>query len=386
MQICSAVRRGSIDSNRMKRRVHPNPILDAREVALVAALQKDFEDFAEPDVIGRGLKKIGSALERVTPSLLKKAFSDAKSMMHALLIIQKSLETAEKGFHLLTQQASRMTISKQGVVEKLSARGAKISTFEEVCLMRSYHIEAVLEDKTFQDTLLAAFQGAATGFFGFAGLPFNLALSFFLYFRAAQNIALHYGYDVKGDPRELQFAAEVTLQSLDPNFSGKGLGGLIGKMMLLMPGSRFKRRLSTLSYTATEGSRGSEMLYVQLRAVANKAAERALAKAGQEGIEAGIFKSLLAQLTQRIPREAGRRAVPIAGAIVGGLSDAYFMTRILRGAKLIYHKRYLFEKAHRISLLEKPPAPQKRPQKKAGAGKTSLPRPARGRPRLANGD
>jgi hypothetical protein len=355
----------------MKRLVHPNPILDAREVALIAALQKDFEDFAEPDAIGRGLKKIGDALERVTPGVLKRAFSDAKAMMDALQIIQKSLESAEKGFHLLTQQASRMTISKHGVVEKLSARGAKISTFEEVCLMRSYHIEAVIEDQTYQDTLFAAIEGAATGFFGFAGLPLNLALSFFLYFRAAQNIALHYGYDVKGDPRELQFAAEVTLQSLDPNFSGRGLGGLIGKMMLLTPPSSFKRSL-TLSSRAMTGSGRSEMLYAQIRAAANKAAERALAKAGREGIEAGIFKSLLAQLTQRAPGEAGRRALPIVGAVVGGLSDAYFMSRILRGAKLIYHKRYLFEKGRRVSLLEKPAAPRKRSPKRAGAGKHGM--------------
>ena len=32
--------------------------------------------------------------------------------------------------------------------------------------------------------LLAAVEGAATGAFGFVGLPFKLALSFFLYVRA----------------------------------------------------------------------------------------------------------------------------------------------------------------------------------------------------------
>ena len=41
-------------------------------------------------------------------------------------MIQKKLEIAEIGFHKLTQQASRMTISKPGVVEKLSARGPTI--------------------------------------------------------------------------------------------------------------------------------------------------------------------------------------------------------------------------------------------------------------------
>jgi len=39
-------------------------------------------------------------------------------------------------------------------------------------------------------------------------MPFNLALSAFVYCRAAHSVALHLGYDVKDDPRELQFAAE----------------------------------------------------------------------------------------------------------------------------------------------------------------------------------
>lgn len=40
-------------------------------------------------------------------------------------------------------------------------------------------------------------EGGGTGAFGFWGLPFNLVLSTFLYFRAVQSIAMFYGYDVK---------------------------------------------------------------------------------------------------------------------------------------------------------------------------------------------
>ena len=270
-------------------------------------------------------------------------------------MIQKTLKIAEKGFRKLTEQASRMTVSKTGVIEKLSARGPAISTFDEICLFRSYDIEAVIEDKTYKDMLLAALEGAATGVFGLPAVPFSLALSFFLYFRAAQSIALHYGYDVKHDPRELQFAAEVTMQSLDPNFSGSGLGGLIGKMMLAAEISALKQALGK-TYAEMLKRGGSALLYVQIRALANKAAKQALAKAGQEGMEAGVFKSLLAQLAKRMPKEAGKKALPLIGALIGGLSDAYLMSRILRGAKLIYHKRYLFEKEERISRLKKPRA------------------------------
>lgn len=364
----------------MKRRIYPKPILDAREEDLIAALQKEFEDFTKPGVVARGLKKLTSTAGRIVPEYLKKVVSNTQSSAGDWELTQKTLEMAEKGFHKLTQQASRMTVSTPGVIEKLSARGPAISTFEEVCLLRSYDIEAVIEDKTYQDLLLAALEGAATGAFGFVGLPFNLALSFFLYFRATQSVALHYGYDVKEDPRELQFAAEVTLQSLDPNFSGSGLGGFIGKMMLAAEISGLKQALGrTYAEMATRG--GSALLFVQIRALANKASQKALEKAGKESIEAGVFKTLLAQLARRMPKEAVKKGLPVIGALLGGLSDSYLMSRILCGAKLIYHKRYLFEKEHRISLLKKPRTPRKRATKKPASPRITSRLPKRRKPK-----
>lgn len=61
-----------------------------------------------------------------------------------------------------------------------------------------------------------------------------------------------------------------------------------------------------------------------------------------------------------MPKEAGKKGMPVIGALIGGLSDAYLMSRILRGAKLIYHKRYPFEKEHRIFLLKKPREPRRK--------------------------
>ncbi len=365
----------------MSRRIYPNPILDAREESLIAKLQKDFEGFIKPGPVERGLKTITGAVGRLIPQKLKGVFSSAKAAAGNWQLVKQTLDIAAKGFQTLTHHAAKLAVSKPGLVEKLSARGLPISKFPEVCLLRSYDLEAAAE-KTW-DISLAAVEGAATGAFGFVGLPFNLALSFFLYFRAAQGIALHYGYDVQDDPSELQFAAEVTIQSLDPNFTGSGLAGLIGKMMTAAEVSALKQALGRLSYAEMARQGGSSLLYVQIRAMASQAAKKALKKAKREGLEAGIFKTLLAQMAQRMPKEAGKKAVPILGALIGGCSDAYLMSRILRGAKLIYHKRFLLEKEHRIALLKKPRTPRnasavaKKPSpisKAPGASKASKPR------------
>jgi len=61
---------------------------------------------------------------------------------------------------------------------------------------------------------MAFAEGGATGYFGFAGLPLNLVLSMFLYYRAVQSIAMFYGYDVKHDSAELVIAGEVFMSAL----------------------------------------------------------------------------------------------------------------------------------------------------------------------------
>jgi hypothetical protein len=86
--------------------------------------------------------------------------------------------------------------------------------------------------------------------------------------------------------------------------------------------------------------------------LANKAAEKALTKSGQSGLEAGVFRNLLEQLGRRLPKEAGKKGIPFVGAILGAGFDSYLMHRVLTGANLIYHKRFLHEKEARLQILQ----------------------------------
>jgi hypothetical protein len=112
---------------------------------------------------------------------------------------------------------------------------------------------------------------------------------------------------------------------------------------------------------------GSELLYVKIRALANKAAAKALERTGQEGIEAGIFKTLLEQFAKQMPKRAGKGAIPIVSALLVGLTDTGLMRRVLRGAKLIYHKRYLLEKEHRVAVLKQTGSRTHRPRHASSA-------------------
>jgi hypothetical protein len=93
------------------------------------------------------------------------------------------------------------------------------------------------------------------------------------------------------------------LASLEPNLvkGAETLGGLIGKMMLAAEVSALSRGL-TKTYAQMAERGGAQLLYVQIRALANKAAENALKKSGSSGLEAGVFRNLLEQVGKRLPK------------------------------------------------------------------------------------
>lgn len=269
-------------------------------------------------------------------------------------LIKQTLEVAGRGFFTLQEHSAKLTISKNSIINNISNKGNnKITEYNKICTLRSYDIEKCISGNNHKDLLLALSEGAVTGFPGIIGLPFNLTLSFFLFFRAVQNIALYYGYDVNDDPRELEFASSVVMACFSPN-AEKGtetLGGLIGQMMLSANFDVLKSALRTKTFKQMAEGGGIELLFVQIRALAYKTAQKALDSAGKEGLEQSVFKQLLKRIGNMLPKKAAQKAIPIVGSVLDGLADTYYMSRILKGANLIYYKRFLFEKEIRVSLL-----------------------------------
>ena len=104
-------------------------------------------------------------------------------------------------------------------------------------------------------------------------------------------------------------------------------------------------------WTAMAEHGGVTLLLTQIRALANKAAAKALEKAGEVGIEREIFKSLFEQIGKKLTQNAIKKAVPFVGAGLGALFDTSMMNTIVEYADVFYNKRFILEKADRISLL-----------------------------------
>jgi hypothetical protein len=196
-----------------------------------------------------------------------------------------------------------------------------------------------------------------TGAFGFPGIPVNIITSTFLYFRAAQNIAMHYGYDVQNDIGELEIASTITMRAICPNMEAgtETLSSLIGKMMLMTKATALRHGLNR-TYASMIDKGGVQLLYVQIRALAHAAAKKALDKAGKTGIEKSMFSEMLEQLGRFIAKSAGKKIIPVVGGILGATFDTVYMTRVLKYAKIVYHKRFLLEKEQRILYLNNNPS------------------------------
>lgn len=327
----------------------PSPIIDSKEDASIKILTNRYEKLIKPGV----LAKTGKKVVRIIPETIRAAGNTAKDAITENELYVQCIGIATEGFETLEKHAAKLTVREHTIVKKVNSvsKDVDITSLDEVCLARSYDISKLVNKYKTQDLGLALAEGGATGYFGFAGLPFNLVLSTFLYYRAVQSVAIYYGYDIKNDPAELVIASDVFINALNPNSQGTNeVTGIIGKIMLMTEITTVKQ-LSKKTWEEMARHGGVALLICQMRALASKAARKALEKAGQKGLEESLFKGVLEQIGKSMSKKAVGKAVPVAGAVIGALFDAAQMNTVLEYADVFYNKRYLLEKEARINTL-----------------------------------
>lgn len=327
----------------------PKPVLDNQELTRIDILTKDYEKFRKPGHLNNLLKSTSASIGKVIPENLKEFVEDLLKGVSEAELMQQALGFVAQGFVEIESRAAQLSINKLSVVKRINNENKSINSYEQICFARGYEIEKSLNLKDLEDLTYAALQGGATGFFGFAGIPANIVMCTFLFFRAVQNIALHYGYDVKDDPNELEIASVITMQALNPTMeaNAESLSAVIGKMMLMTQATALRQGLNK-SYVEMINKGGIQLLYVQIRALANNAAKSALEKAGKSGLERTVYSEMLEQLGKQMSKSAGKKAVPVLGGLIGMLFDTAYMSRVLKYAKIVYHKRFLLEKEQRM--------------------------------------
>ena len=312
----------------------PDPIIDDRECEEIDSLAKRYKKMTSPGI----LAKAGRKADELTPAPVKeiagKVSDIARDTFEDLAeqeLMAAAIKKAADGFGELEKQAAKASVSKEHVIQCVNAgkQAQKVSDISQICLLRAYDVAAVSAKERPQHMGIALAEGGGTGAIGFWGLPANIALSMLVYFRAVQSVAMFYGYDVKEDPAELIIASEVFQRAMSPCPKGNPATDYIGKV--------------------EKG--GAALAIAQMRALANKAAQKALENGGKKAIEAGVFKKTLTQIGQKLTLKNVGRLVPVVGAGFGAFFDTAQMNSILDFADLFYHKRFIVEKEQRVQRL-----------------------------------
>lgn len=335
----------------------PKPVLNEREIDELESLQKRYERLTKQSLLSRAGKKVGDKAKDIVPKGVAIVAEDAKEFLNEKELIKQALQYAAEGFSTLEEYAARATVNEKTVVKKINKTliGNEISRLDEVCFARSYEISRIVGNYKRSHVLTATVEGAATGAFGFAGIAPNLVISLFLFFRAVQSVAMCYGYDVKNDAAELEIASSVLMSALSPqkDMANNELTAAVGKFMIFTETTAVKQAANKTWADMVEHG-GLGLMIAQIRALANKSAQKALESASKKGLENSIFRNILKQLGKKMNLKNTAIAMPILGGAIGALFDTTQMKRIVTYADIFYNKRFIEEKEVRLYALIHP--------------------------------
>ena len=326
----------------------PSPVVDEKEIAELDTLTARFESLIKPNPVAMLAQKAGDAVIQGTSKAIAAIGKDD--------LYNESMGIISDAFSKVGDSASKVSVSEEYVVSEVNKalEGVRISTVEEVCFLRSYDLASIACEQRKQHLAFALVEGAATGA---PGLPCNLVLSTFLFYRAVQSVALFYGYDVKNDPAELELAGEVFMeamsvgQSLDIGDKPDGaVSAQITKLMMLGEVATVKQTINK-GWAEMAKKGGACLVVAQIRAMGDAGVRKTLEKTGKKGLEAGIFKGIFEKIGKQLSKSVVSKAVPVVGGVLGAAFDTAQMNTILEYADLFYHKRFIVEKEMRINAL-----------------------------------
>ncbi|WP_418969429.1 EcsC family protein [Alloscardovia omnicolens] len=332
-------------------------ILDSRELKEIDWLTNKYKDLTAPTFIDNAAK----AIAPMVPKPVKNALGNAGNTIQQQEFYVEAMKIIAKGFSAIEAQATKVTMSEKEILRKanLYHQGEELKSLDELCFARSYELSRIVNDQNTVNLAAAFTQGGGTGLLGFAGLVPNIVLSTFCYQRAVQSIAMCYGYDVKNDPDELVIAGEIFSSALSPSSANaEGIATVVGKIMMVAE-AEIVKQTAKKGWGAMAAKNSITLLLTQMRALANKSAKKALEKAGRQGLENSIFRSILEKMGGKLTQKGIQRAIPVIAAGIGAAFDTYEMQKVLDFAHTFYRKRFLLEKAERqLFILEKRNNPQ----------------------------
>lgn len=209
----------------------------------------------------------------------------------------------------LTNELTQDTVWKDAIYDDYRLAGhTTVFGPEDVFDLDLEAVDGCLDGLDTKYRVLAAAEGAATGYAGAAGLVPDIVALVALTLRAAGEYAAYCGFDI-GDPRERLYALQLLSFATDPADAPT-------KSAALVPVMRTAHAIA---------KRQTSQVVEQL----------ALGRA---------FRNALRALGIRLTQAKLAQALPVTGAVVGGSFNAYFSSKVCDTAFFLYRERFLLQK------------------------------------------
>jgi hypothetical protein len=307
-------------------------ILDSKEEKALLELDKRYQKFIEPSIMNKGAEQLKIIGDKVIPDQISDYVKKGTSIISEADIWKKVMDMATGGFMVLQGVSAKYSIDDKKILNQMKNIDSEIDSLEKIYRMRSYDIHKILTSNDWKIYLPNAAQAGVCGATGIAGLAANIVLGTFIQFRTVQLIAMHYGYDVKNNQDEMDYAGSVLMQIMMKGqvCEGDQYGEMIAKMMAQAELNSLRQALKSKSHKQLIESGGAQLLYVQLRAITNKAAEKAMNGAGVSGIENKALKRILEELSKRMGKQNAAKAIPGLSAVLSVCIDSYQINKIMK--------------------------------------------------------
>ncbi len=218
-----------------------------------------------------------------------------------------TLNNVVAGLLTLINEITQDWVPQESVYRKYRAAGHDVAGPADVRALDLEVADSTASGLAGGYRTVAAAEGAATGYAGFAGIPTDIVALVALNLRAAGEYAVHYGFEMTTDAERL-----YALSLLD---------------LVARPSTKAKNVAV------------SPILGITKRLARQQAFEM-LEQAALTGAISRITKSLGIHLT----KAKLAQMVPVTGAVVGGGYNAYYTSQVCNAAFHVYRRRFLIAK------------------------------------------
>jgi hypothetical protein len=229
--------------------------------------------------------------------------------------LTRPVATAVQGFLELLKDGAYWTYSDDSILARAREQGLQVQNLGELAEQPLEGLDKLARGFFAENKIIAALEGAGTGFGGLLLIAADIPALFTVAFRTIQQIGASYGFDMR-----------------DPNMAPVVLG-IIG----VASGAEEAAKIAALT---------------DMQVTAKMFAKNWTYKKVAERTMAGGPAQALKQLAERMPREIANsvtkrklaQAIPLAGAAVGAGFNYWFIASTARTAYMTFRELYLLRK------------------------------------------